>query len=199
MPALTWHSATNLILVPVFMELVGEQSRHCLHDNMHLISTPLQVIWGKQDQVGLDLRSERHNITNITKGRNLRCSEKTVCVCVAVWEIILYTHSASLIHGIVIGSVSSTSQPSLYCSRDVMKGTLALPHLAYFVVIFQGFCVPERILCQCPNIYEPGCIHRMCSLYGKSGLYTIFVDAYLMHAPALLSLVPRPDYSYTRP
>ncbi|XP_017305513.1 monoacylglycerol lipase ABHD6 [Ictalurus punctatus] len=35
----------------VFMELVGEKSRHCLHDNMHLISTPLQVIWGKQDQV----------------------------------------------------------------------------------------------------------------------------------------------------
>ncbi|KAG9260211.1 monoacylglycerol lipase ABHD6 [Astyanax mexicanus] len=35
----------------VFMELVKEDSRHSLHDNMHLISTPLQVIWGKQDQV----------------------------------------------------------------------------------------------------------------------------------------------------
>lgn len=35
------------------MELVEEKSRHCLHENMHLISSPLQVIWGKQDQVGL--------------------------------------------------------------------------------------------------------------------------------------------------
>ncbi|XP_077060281.1 monoacylglycerol lipase ABHD6 [Siphateles boraxobius] len=34
-----------------FMELVGEKSRHSLHENMHLISTPLQVIWGKNDQV----------------------------------------------------------------------------------------------------------------------------------------------------
>lgn len=40
--------------VSVFMELVEEKSRHCLHNNMHLISTPLQVIWGKQDQVRLD-------------------------------------------------------------------------------------------------------------------------------------------------
>uniref|UniRef100_A0AAY4BYH6 acylglycerol lipase n=1 Tax=Denticeps clupeoides TaxID=299321 RepID=A0AAY4BYH6_9TELE len=35
----------------VFLEIVGENSRHSLHDNMHLISAPLQVIWGKQDQV----------------------------------------------------------------------------------------------------------------------------------------------------
>uniref|UniRef100_A0A4W4FRS9 acylglycerol lipase n=1 Tax=Electrophorus electricus TaxID=8005 RepID=A0A4W4FRS9_ELEEL len=35
----------------VFMELVGEKSRHSLHENMHLISAPLQVIWGKQDKV----------------------------------------------------------------------------------------------------------------------------------------------------
>ncbi|XP_041945990.1 monoacylglycerol lipase ABHD6 isoform X2 [Alosa sapidissima] len=35
----------------VFMEIVGEESRHSLHENMHLISTPLQVIWGKHDQV----------------------------------------------------------------------------------------------------------------------------------------------------
>ncbi|XP_062842184.1 monoacylglycerol lipase ABHD6 [Trichomycterus rosablanca] len=35
----------------VFLELVKENSRHCLHENMHLISMPLQVIWGKQDQV----------------------------------------------------------------------------------------------------------------------------------------------------
>ncbi|KAK7119055.1 hypothetical protein R3I94_021036 [Phoxinus phoxinus] len=34
-----------------FMELVGEKSRHSLHENMHLISTPLQVIWGRNDQV----------------------------------------------------------------------------------------------------------------------------------------------------
>ncbi|XP_066526636.1 monoacylglycerol lipase ABHD6 [Hoplias malabaricus] len=35
----------------VFMEIVEEKSRHSLHENMHLISAPLQVIWGKQDQV----------------------------------------------------------------------------------------------------------------------------------------------------
>ncbi|KAG9335140.1 hypothetical protein JZ751_005612 [Albula glossodonta] len=35
----------------VFMKIVEEDSRHCLHDNMHLITAPMQVIWGKQDQV----------------------------------------------------------------------------------------------------------------------------------------------------
>ncbi|XP_061893472.1 monoacylglycerol lipase abhd6-B-like [Entelurus aequoreus] len=35
----------------VFMELVGEKSRHSLHENLHLITSPLQVLWGKQDQV----------------------------------------------------------------------------------------------------------------------------------------------------
>lgn len=33
------------------MELVGENSRFALHEYMHLITAPLQVIWGKQDQV----------------------------------------------------------------------------------------------------------------------------------------------------
>ncbi|KAG7472894.1 hypothetical protein MATL_G00113970 [Megalops atlanticus] len=35
----------------VFMQIIGEDSRHSLHDHMHLITAPLQVIWGKQDQV----------------------------------------------------------------------------------------------------------------------------------------------------
>lgn len=35
----------------VFTEIVGEKSRHSLQENMHLITTPLQVIWGKEDQV----------------------------------------------------------------------------------------------------------------------------------------------------
>ncbi|XP_023655328.1 monoacylglycerol lipase ABHD6 isoform X2 [Paramormyrops kingsleyae] len=35
----------------VFMEIVGEKSRHSLYENMHLITAPVQVIWGKQDQV----------------------------------------------------------------------------------------------------------------------------------------------------
>ncbi|MBN3322202.1 ABHD6 lipase, partial [Atractosteus spatula] len=35
----------------VFMEIVGEKSRHSLQENMHLITAPVQVIWGKQDQV----------------------------------------------------------------------------------------------------------------------------------------------------
>ncbi|XP_071373838.1 monoacylglycerol lipase abhd6-A-like [Centroberyx affinis] len=35
----------------VFMEIVGEKSRHSLQENLHLITAPLQVIWGKHDQV----------------------------------------------------------------------------------------------------------------------------------------------------
>lgn len=32
------------------MEIVG-QSKYALHQHLHLITAPLQVIWGKQDQV----------------------------------------------------------------------------------------------------------------------------------------------------
>ncbi|KAK2861683.1 hypothetical protein Q5P01_001216 [Channa striata] len=35
----------------VFMELLGEKSRHLLQENLHLITSPLQVIWGKEDRV----------------------------------------------------------------------------------------------------------------------------------------------------
>ncbi|XP_062271479.1 monoacylglycerol lipase abhd6-A-like [Scomber scombrus] len=35
----------------VFMEIIGEKSRSSLQDKMHLITMPLQVIWGKEDQV----------------------------------------------------------------------------------------------------------------------------------------------------
>ncbi|XP_039972210.1 monoacylglycerol lipase abhd6-A-like [Xiphias gladius] len=35
----------------VFMEIVGEKSRHSLQENLHLITVPMQVIWGKEDQV----------------------------------------------------------------------------------------------------------------------------------------------------
>ncbi|XP_049588955.1 monoacylglycerol lipase abhd6-A [Syngnathus scovelli] len=35
----------------LFMELVAEKSRHSLQENLHLITSPLQVLWGKQDQV----------------------------------------------------------------------------------------------------------------------------------------------------
>ncbi|MGH0130032.1 UNVERIFIED_CONTAM: hypothetical protein FKN15_072940 [Acipenser sinensis] len=40
-----------IFLLAVFLEIVGEKSRHSLQENMHLITVPLQVIWGKQDQV----------------------------------------------------------------------------------------------------------------------------------------------------
>lgn len=33
------------------MEIVGESSRYALQDHLHLITAPLQVLWGKQDQV----------------------------------------------------------------------------------------------------------------------------------------------------
>lgn len=35
----------------VFMEIVGEKSRHSLQESLHLITAPVQVIWGKEDQV----------------------------------------------------------------------------------------------------------------------------------------------------
>ncbi|KAF1392108.1 hypothetical protein PFLUV_G00049110 [Perca fluviatilis] len=35
----------------VFMEIVGEKSRHSLQENLHLITSPVQVIWGTEDQV----------------------------------------------------------------------------------------------------------------------------------------------------
>ncbi|XP_061114903.1 monoacylglycerol lipase ABHD6b [Conger conger] len=35
----------------VFMKIVEEDSRHCLQDHMTQIAAPVQVIWGKQDQV----------------------------------------------------------------------------------------------------------------------------------------------------
>ncbi|XP_028261958.1 monoacylglycerol lipase abhd6-A-like [Parambassis ranga] len=41
----------NCFYKEVFMEIVGEKSRHSLQENLHLITAPLQVIWGKQDQV----------------------------------------------------------------------------------------------------------------------------------------------------
>lgn len=39
----------------VFMEIVGENSRYALQEHLHLITAPLQVIWGKQDQVQYDV------------------------------------------------------------------------------------------------------------------------------------------------
>lgn len=35
----------------VFMEIVGEKSRYSLQEKMHLITAPMQVIWGKEDRV----------------------------------------------------------------------------------------------------------------------------------------------------
>ncbi|XP_043978439.1 monoacylglycerol lipase abhd6-A-like [Gambusia affinis] len=35
----------------VFLEIVGEKSRHSLQEHLNLITAPLQVIWGKNDQI----------------------------------------------------------------------------------------------------------------------------------------------------
>ncbi|KAM4740638.1 monoacylglycerol lipase abhd6-A-like isoform 1-T2 [Anableps anableps] len=35
----------------LFMEIIEEKSRHSLQEHLHLITVPLQVIWGKNDQV----------------------------------------------------------------------------------------------------------------------------------------------------
>ncbi|KAF7655644.1 hypothetical protein LDENG_00053020 [Lucifuga dentata] len=41
----------NKFYQEVFMEIVGEKSRYALQEHLHLITAPLQLIWGKQDQV----------------------------------------------------------------------------------------------------------------------------------------------------
>ncbi|XP_068184967.1 monoacylglycerol lipase ABHD6b isoform X1 [Antennarius striatus] len=41
----------NTFYQEVFMEIVSEKSRYALQQHLHLITAPLQVIWGKQDQV----------------------------------------------------------------------------------------------------------------------------------------------------
>ncbi|KAF3697023.1 Monoacylglycerol lipase ABHD6 [Channa argus] len=41
----------NTFYQEVFMEIFGEKSRYALQEHLHLITAPLQVIWGKQDQV----------------------------------------------------------------------------------------------------------------------------------------------------
>uniref|UniRef100_A0A8C2X3E8 acylglycerol lipase n=1 Tax=Cyclopterus lumpus TaxID=8103 RepID=A0A8C2X3E8_CYCLU len=41
----------NTFYEEVFMEIVAEPSRYALQEHLHLIKAPLQVIWGKKDQV----------------------------------------------------------------------------------------------------------------------------------------------------
>lgn len=45
------HSDISVFPVTVFMEIFEEKSRYALQEHLHLITTPLQVIWGKQDEV----------------------------------------------------------------------------------------------------------------------------------------------------
>ncbi len=39
------------------MEIMSENSKYALHEHIQQITTPLQVIWGKQDQVGVSLHT----------------------------------------------------------------------------------------------------------------------------------------------
>ena len=41
----------NSLTFLVLREICGETSRYSLQENMHRITAPLQVIWGKEDQV----------------------------------------------------------------------------------------------------------------------------------------------------
>lgn len=54
----------------LFLEIVGEKSRHSLQENLHLITAPLQVIWGKHDQVvdvsGANVLQEIHPECQVT-------------------------------------------------------------------------------------------------------------------------------------
>lgn len=40
------------------MEIMSENSKYALHEHMQQITTPLQVIWGKQDQVCVSIIQE---------------------------------------------------------------------------------------------------------------------------------------------
>jgi len=39
------------------MEIMSENSKYALHEHMQQITTPLQVIWGKQDQVCVSMHT----------------------------------------------------------------------------------------------------------------------------------------------
>lgn len=54
------------VCLSVFMEIVGEKSRHTLQEHMHLITSPLQVIWGKEDQVSISQRCSKSCESNYT-------------------------------------------------------------------------------------------------------------------------------------
>ncbi|XP_049608053.1 monoacylglycerol lipase ABHD6b isoform X1 [Syngnathus scovelli] len=41
----------NSFYEEVFLEIVSEKSRYALQEHLHLITAPVQVIWGKRDQV----------------------------------------------------------------------------------------------------------------------------------------------------
>lgn len=39
------------------MEIMSENSKYALHEHIQQITTPLQVIWGKQDQVCVNMQT----------------------------------------------------------------------------------------------------------------------------------------------
>lgn len=53
------------------MEIMSENSKYALHEHMQQITTPLQVIWGKQDQVCVRM----HTGTIHRKHTHAHCTE----------------------------------------------------------------------------------------------------------------------------
>lgn len=56
------------------MEIMSENSKYALHEHMQQITTPLQVIWGKQDQVCVSMHTETIHRKVHTQCYFSRCS-----------------------------------------------------------------------------------------------------------------------------
>lgn len=66
----------------VFMEIVEEKSRYALQEHLHLITAPLQVIWGKHDQV-VPLINLRSLHTELQKRHHY-----LVCLCLVSVQVV---------------------------------------------------------------------------------------------------------------
>lgn len=83
----------------VFMEILGEKSRHSLQESLHLITAPTQVIWGKEDQVSVNHRDadtvveEEQKQICLRKGKHfvslLAIGSLPVAICALCWRTAL--------------------------------------------------------------------------------------------------------------
>lgn len=69
-------------LSTVFMAIMGENSKYALHEHIQHITTPLQIIWGKQDQVCVENIIMTVNKNTHTHIPNIKNKLFSGCGCV---------------------------------------------------------------------------------------------------------------------